>query len=822
VSHPRVHEAAKLKDKQNVASIAPLAPQQQAMLLYCSEPGPGDLGFLPVRFDLRGDFDAEVWQAAWDEVVARHDALRTTIESPPGKRPMAVTWKAVPFAIDFQDLVDLSEEEQGAKIENHREASRSQGLALDSLPVFRVTVFALARQHHRVLWDCHHILLDGWSSSIIVSDLMTAYRAQRGLGSPLTPLSIRYSDYQSSRLNADSEGDRDFWRDHLSELPAPALLTDRALPYSAEAIERHVVAIDPDSSARIETAIRSSQSTASAAIRAGWALTLGSTLGRDDITFGAAVSGRSAEVAGVDALAGFFSNVVPSRVRIPPEKTTEEWLRELRDASLHSQPHEGLPLGQILQAAGVERAPFDTLLLVQNLPTGSGSNDSASETLQVERYSSATTSVYPLTLIAKPGASWEFIAIYDRRLLDADLVSELVGRLADLMSHLDDGLAEPAANLVEGLRPITALRSGPVESATGAPRLDSAPAARMGASALASTTVVLGYEAPRNRRELDLAELWQRILNVSPIGIQDNFFDLGGTSIQAVELFTEIARSFGERLQMSLLLQKPTIEELAGAIGTDAGQEFNCLVPIQTHAEAPALFCVHAGGGHVLFYRELALTLGEAASVYGLQPVGIDGKHPPLRTIEEIAARYLSEIRAVQPEGPYNLLGYCWGTTVVFEMARQLREAGERDHRVILVDSSAPRRTPRRLKHRIRARLQKAIPWRRRHILRALAKDPKEKREIEMLILQGICEEAFHEYQPERYPDPMLFLQGSESETWERDYWDEGFVEDWLAIAPQMEVRQFDCNHDEFFLAPHVSDTAEAVTGYIRRSDDDR
>jgi amino acid adenylation domain-containing protein len=183
---------------------------------------------------------------------------------------------------------------------------------------------------------------------------------------------------------------------------------------------------------------------------------------------------------------------------------------------------------------------------------------------------------------------------------------------------------------------------------------------------------------PRDGVEERLVAVWEKVLGVSPITPADNFFDLGGHSLLAVRLFSEIEKEFGKELPLATLFQTPTVEGLAAVLRQQGlNADWRALVPIQPEGSRVPFFCVHANGGNVLFYRELAEGMGPAQPFYGLQSPGLDGRSPMLSSVEEMAERYLREIRTVQPNGPYYLGGYCLGAYVALEMARQLEAAGE-------------------------------------------------------------------------------------------------------------------------------------------------
>jgi len=203
---------------------------------------------------------------------------------------------------------------------------------------------------------------------------------------------------------------------------------------------------------------------------------------------------------------------------------------------------------------------------------------------------------------------------------------------------------------------------------------------RRGLPAVESTDLIVeeGYVAPRNDTEARLAQIWESVLAVRPIGVQQSFFDLGGYSLLAVRLMHRIERSFGKRLSITALLHAPTVETLAKVLGTSGNAPaWSSLVPIQTRGTKPPLFLVHGVGGGVMTFRELALGLAPEQPIYGLQAQGLDGKRKPLERVEDMAAHYIQDIRTVQGKGPYYLGGLSFGGMVALEMAEQLEKQGE-------------------------------------------------------------------------------------------------------------------------------------------------
>jgi amino acid adenylation domain-containing protein len=189
-----------------------------------------------------------------------------------------------------------------------------------------------------------------------------------------------------------------------------------------------------------------------------------------------------------------------------------------------------------------------------------------------------------------------------------------------------------------------------------------------------------GHEliAPRTDMERRLAATWERELDIHPIGVTDNFFDLGVNSIVAATLFAAIERDLGDGLALGAIFKAPTIETLAKLIEEGEGSSrWTSLIPIQPQGSRTPIFCIHGGAGTILHLARLARALGPEQPFYGLQSRGLYGGSPPPRTVEKMATHYLSEMRQVHPGGPWLLGGYCFGSLVAFEIAQRLVAEGE-------------------------------------------------------------------------------------------------------------------------------------------------
>jgi len=229
------------------------------------------------------------------------------------------------------------------------------------------------------------------------------------------------------------------------------------------------------------------------------------------------------------------------------------------------------------------------------------------------------------------------------------------------------------------------------------PALPLNPAGKVDRHALRSLSheahrAIAPHVAPRDATEQALAELWARLLGVETLGIHDDFFDLGGHSLLAASLINEIESLLGKRLPADALFEHATIAKLAQLIdGHDAAATHSpLLLTLQGRGQETPLYLVHALGGDVSGYHELAQSLGSGQPVYALRAPGLEAGETAIANLVELASHHVRALRRRQPYGPYRLAGWSMGGVVAYEMARRLHSAGEEVTELLLFDSYPP------------------------------------------------------------------------------------------------------------------------------------
>lgn len=199
---------------------------------------------------------------------------------------------------------------------------------------------------------------------------------------------------------------------------------------------------------------------------------------------------------------------------------------------------------------------------------------------------------------------------------------------------------------------------------------------------------ILGVEfrAAATVTESRLVRIWERLLGISTVGVDDDFFTLGGDSLMAVEMFEAIRAGFSRDLPLGALASGPTIAALAAAIDSDGEDSWPVVVPLRKSGRQTPLFIVHGGTGNIASFPKLARALPDDQPVYGIQWDGLAGTGGA-QTIEEMASLYMNEVRRIQPQGPYRLAGQCVGGLVAREMATRELDRGGSVELLVMYDS---------------------------------------------------------------------------------------------------------------------------------------
>ncbi|MEM8852099.1 MAG: condensation domain-containing protein, partial [Pseudomonadota bacterium] len=666
--------SAVLQESDGVEDVLALSPMQEAMLVHTLAAEASEVNFEQSAMRIRGQFDQEAFGAAWTAVFARHSALRTSFRWRGLSRPVQVVHRAVDTPLTSRPVEGALTEEA---LEAFMAADRAKGFDLEAAPLVRLTLLESAADDVTVVASFHHLLVDGWCLSLLEREVRAAYEAaHRGRNALFEP-PVPYARYIAWLMARDNGASRRHFADKLKGVSVRRIAPPASAAPSGFITDRAEV---PRETTRALTAFaRRRGLTLGTLIHFAWGVWLTGRLGTDDVVFGTTVSGRPAEIPGVEGIVGLFINNLPVRFTVSANTDVGDALARMQETLGALQQHAHISPVDIVAAAGLPGhlgALFDTLVVVENLAAGTSAWRGA-EGLTVDALANRLKTAYDATLVAIPGET-----------LRLSLVQPDHG--ASGTPKLD-----PLQDLV---RIMTALAHADVDRVADLPLPDRGP------SVLAGQAEGAGFVLARRTRSTMEALIAECLSEVPAFGphiqapqpdLDTDFWAMGLTSLGLIQL----AHRLGERLErpvpISLLLEHRTVENLARAL--EDGARWHPIVRLtdsrtgESEGEGGEPFvCVHPVAGDVSVFLDLAEAFPPAIPFWAVQAAGLEPGQTPIETVEALASHNIEALADVGLSRPKAVGGYSFGGLVAFDMARQLAAAGTAPEAVVIIDTPAP------------------------------------------------------------------------------------------------------------------------------------
>jgi pimeloyl-ACP methyl ester carboxylesterase len=385
--------------------------------------------------------------------------------------------------------------------------------------------------------------------------------------------------------------------------------------------------------------------------------------GETDIAVGSCAANRSLTTA--EGVVGRFANDLVIRTDFSGCQTFRELLNRVRTQALTAFSNQDLPFAKLTDELK-PRTPigcnplFQVMFILQDAPKG----ELSCPGLRVDRLAfDMGTAKYDLCVLLSLQQGVEIAFEYNTALFERATIEQLFDQFKAILRGM---VGDPSGLISDGKCTTQALR----------------PTLVAGDNDLHSPSPIEDSVLSK------LVDIWETGFHKRPIGTDDDFFELGGDSLLAAGLFAQINKAFDVTIPIVNLIEAPTIRKLATIVRSSRlPREMRCAVLLQNGGSRPPLFCIHGQSGNLLVYREFAKYLGHDQPVYGLQPLGLDGRHRPLTRIEDMASTYLQEMQLIQPREPYFLAGYCMGGLIALEMATQLLGKGLSVGLLALIDT---------------------------------------------------------------------------------------------------------------------------------------
>jgi amino acid adenylation domain-containing protein/non-ribosomal peptide synthase protein (TIGR01720 family) len=433
---------------REIEDIYPLAPMQEAMLFYTLLTPESGAYVTQQIYELEG-LNVEAMKRAWWRVSDRHPILRTAFAWKNLDNPLQIVRRRVDFLVKEEDWRGLSPGERKARLENFLKTDQKRGFHLSQAPLMRVALFQITDNTYQLGWSYHHLLLDGWSATLLIKEVLSFYESfDKGKDLQLER-SRPYRDYIEWLGQQDLSGAEAFWKRFLkgftSSTPLGQLGTGQALKEGG--YPEHEVRLDEALTAAIHSFARKRQLTLNTLSQAVWSLLLSHRSGSKDVVFGATLSGRPVGLPGAGEMIGLFINTLPVRARIKPDRLLTQWLRELQEQQAEILQYEGSPLNEVHRWSEVpqDRPLFESIVVFENFPMA-GAHTLQGQGLRFANTDFITRTNFPLTLSVVAGSRLSLKILYDAGRFDIDTIT---GTLAQLENLLRKIVAQPEVRLAE-------------------------------------------------------------------------------------------------------------------------------------------------------------------------------------------------------------------------------------------------------------------------------------------------------------------------------------------------------------------------------------
>ncbi len=436
-----------------VEEAYPLTPLQEGMLAHTLySPGRGEY-VQQLIVAVRGPLDPAALARAWRRLSDRHAVLRTGFDWPNHDRPVQAVYRGVTIPLQVIDWRELPVIEQQSRLDDALKVDRERGFNPADPPLSRLAVFRLGEESWRLVWSYHHLLFDGWSLQTILHELLTIFETEVNGRSVELPARAPFHAYIHWLNSLDPRGAEPYWRELLKgfKMPTPLGIERLATAHPGDDEEPYdvedLILSESTTAALVDLGKRIGL-TLGTVVQGAWGVLLGRYSGRDDVVFGATVSGRSAPVEGIEEMVGLLINTLPVRVSIEPDESVASWLARLQTRLVETRAYESTPLAMVQSWSEMPRGRplFDSLVIFENYPVddlllrrAGGLGFGPVQVLERTHL--------PLTIMAFPGPQLRLRIIYETRRFEASAIDRMTGHLGCLLAAMAEGFEQPIGGL---------------------------------------------------------------------------------------------------------------------------------------------------------------------------------------------------------------------------------------------------------------------------------------------------------------------------------------------------------------------------------------
>jgi len=359
-----------MNKKSDIKDIYSLSPMQEGMLFHSLLNNNSEAYFEQTVFEIAGEVDIEKLEKSLNLVIERYDVLRTIFIYEGVKQPLQFVLKERKIQIRCEDISELNEAEKKAYIEKYKEEDKERGFNLSKDMLIRMSVIKLEEKGYKAIWSFHHIIMDGWCLGIITDELLKTYYALKINKVAELPATYPYSNFIKWIEAQGKEKAEKYWGDYLEgyEKPTGVPRARNSKNESKYVQEEIRFVLNKEETEKLKEIAKANNVTVNTVFQGIWGIILQRYNNVEDVVFGAVVSGRPAEVEGIENMLGLFINTVPVRIKAAGEEKFCEVLKRIHEGAAESKGYEFYPLVDIQSKSVLRHKLIDHIIVFENYP----------------------------------------------------------------------------------------------------------------------------------------------------------------------------------------------------------------------------------------------------------------------------------------------------------------------------------------------------------------------------------------------------------------------------------------------------------------------
>ncbi|WP_367387462.1 non-ribosomal peptide synthase/polyketide synthase [Bacillus vallismortis] len=433
-----------------IENVYPLTPMQKGMLFHSLLDEDSHSYFEQASFDLQGELKIDCFKASLERLFETYAVFRTRFYSGWNDTPLQIVYKTQKPQIHFADLRDIEEHLREDAIAAYQREDKAKGFDLARDPLMRIAIFRMEDSKYHLIWSFHHIVMDGWCLSLITKEVFEYYNAlQEGRETEL-PSAAHYSDYIEWLHLQDQGAAKRYWSEYLDGYKGETRLLHKRPKHEQKAYAYANVTceLDQEQTKQLQQIANQHQVTLNSLIQTLWGILLQKYSGSQDVVFGNVVSGRPAEIPGVEQMIGLFINTIPVRIRCDEDSSFADTMQMVQQNALASQAYDTFPLYEIQAQTEQKQNLIDHIMIFENYPIGQQVEEASryDTELNVMNFHMQEHSHYDLNVVVIPGKQLAVHFGFNENEYEKSEVEQICGHFELLMQQV---LKQPSVKIEE-------------------------------------------------------------------------------------------------------------------------------------------------------------------------------------------------------------------------------------------------------------------------------------------------------------------------------------------------------------------------------------